>query len=57
MSAEQNIDTVKAMYDAFGRGDVDAVLECCTDDVDWATDAAIEVAPWYGITQGKAEEG
>lgn len=55
MSAEQNIATVKAMYEAFGRGDVDAVLECCTDDVDWATDAAIEIAPWYGIKHGKAE--
>jgi hypothetical protein len=35
VSAELNIETVKAMYEAFGRGDVAAVLEQCTDDVDW----------------------
>jgi ketosteroid isomerase-like protein len=55
MSAEQNIETVKAIYEAFGRGDVDAILERCTDDVDWASDAAIEVAPWHGVKHGKAE--
>ena len=48
LGAEQNIETVKAMYDAFGRGDVQAILERVTDDVDWSTDAAIESAPWYG---------
>src|SRR5206468_5965167 len=55
VSAEQNIETVKAMYEAFGRGDVDAILERCTDDVDWAAEAAIEVAPWHGVKRGKAE--
>lgn len=55
MGAEQNIETVKAIYEAFGRGDVDAVLEQCTDDVDWATDAAVAVAPWHGVKHGKAE--
>jgi uncharacterized protein len=55
MSAEQNIETVKAMYEAFGRGDVNAILERCTDDVDWASDAAIPVAPWQGVKHGKAE--
>lgn len=46
MGAEQSIETVKAMYEAFGRGDVEAILERVTDDVDWSTDAAIESAPW-----------
>lgn len=55
MGAEQNVETIKAMYEAFGRGDVDAVLELVTDDVDWSTDAAIESAPWYGQRNGKAE--
>ena len=54
MGAEQNIETIKAMYTAFGRGDVDAILERVTDDVDWSTDAAIESAPWYGHKHGKA---
>ena len=55
MGAEQNVATVKTMYEAFGRGDVEAILACVTDDVDWATDAAIPSAPWYGPKRGKAE--
>ncbi len=55
MGAEQNIKTVKAIYDSFALGHVDAILEQCTDDVDWATDSAIEVAPWHGVKHGKAE--
>ncbi len=54
MGAERNIETIKAMYDAFGRGDVEAILELVTDDVDWSTDAAIASAPWYGPKHGKA---
>jgi ketosteroid isomerase-like protein len=53
MSAEQNIQTIKEMYEALGRGDVEAILERVTDDVDWSTDAAIESAPWYGPRHGK----
>ena len=53
MGAEQNIATIKAMYDALGRGDINAILERVTDDVDWSTDAAIESAPWYGPRHGK----
>jgi ketosteroid isomerase-like protein len=54
MGAEQKVETIKTMYGAFGRGDVDAILELVTDDVDWSTDAAIESAPWYGPKHGKA---
>jgi ketosteroid isomerase-like protein len=53
MGAQQNAETVKAMYEAFGRGDVDAILDRLTDDVDWSTDAAITSAPWYGPRLGK----
>lgn len=53
MGTGQNIETIKAMYEAFGRGDVEAILDLVTDDVDWSTDAAIESAPWYGPKRGK----
>jgi len=56
-TAQQNLETIKAMYTAFGGGDVDAILELVTDDVDWSTDAAIESAPWYGPRRGKAAVG
>ena len=53
MSAEQNIETARQMYEAFGRGDVQAILDRVTNDVDWSTDAAIASAPWYGSRHGK----
>ena len=53
MSAEQNIQTTKEMYEALGRGDIEVILERVTDDVDWSTDAAIKSAPWYGPRHGK----
>lgn len=55
IDVQQNIDTVRTMYEAFGRGDVDTILECVTDDVDWSTDAAVASAPWYGPRHGKDE--
>ena len=45
VSAGQNIETARQMYQAFGRGDVRAILNLVTDDVDWAADAAIASAP------------
>ena len=53
MSAGQNIETARQMYEAFGRGDVQDILDRVTDDVDWSTDAAIPSAPWYGPRHGK----
>ena len=53
MSADANIKTVAAAYEAFGRGDVAAILDTVTDDVDWAAEAAAPTAPWYGVRRGK----
>ena len=53
MSADANIKTVLAAYEAFGRGDVGAILDAVTDDVDWAAEAAAPTAPWYGVRRGK----
>jgi uncharacterized protein len=54
MSADANIKAVEAAYEAFGRGDVAAILDMVTDDVDWAAEAASPTAPWYGVRHGKA---
>ena len=53
MSSDVNIKTIQQVYDAFGRGDVAAILEVVHDDVDWASEAASRVAPWYGVRRGK----
>ena len=53
MSGKQNIETIKAVYAAFGRGDVGAIIDAVTDDVDWASDTSSDAAPWYGVRKGK----
>ena len=52
MSESQNIQTVKSVYEAFGRGDVDAIIAAVSDDVDWGSDTASDAAPWYGSRRG-----
>jgi uncharacterized protein len=53
MSADANIKTIMGVYEAFGRGDVAAILETVADDVDWAAEADPAVAPWHGVRHGK----
>ena len=52
-----NIDTVKAMYEAFGRGDVPSILEKMSDDVrweEWADNTAQKRGvPWLKPRRGK----
>jgi hypothetical protein len=54
MSQQDNLGIVREVYDAVGRGDVAAILDRVTDDVDWAAEAASSAAPWYGPRAGKA---
>ena len=53
MGADENIKTIQTIYEAFGRGDVQAVLDRLTDDVNWATETSSTVAPWYGVRHGQ----
>ena len=53
MSADANIKTIAEVYQAFGRGDVAAILDAVTDDVDWAAEAGSSAAPWYGVRRGR----
>ena len=53
LTSTDNISTVKAMYEALGRGEPEAIVDAVTDDVDWSTDAALPGAPWYGPRSGK----
>ncbi len=57
MSADDNMKTIVAIYEAFGRGDVGAILDALTDDIDWAADTSSTAAPWYGVRRGKQEVG
>jgi uncharacterized protein len=53
MSADANIKIITEVYGAFGRGDIAAILDAVTDDVDWAAEAASSAAPWYGVRHGR----
>ena len=53
MSADVKIKTIEEVYQAFGRGDVAAILDAVTDDVDWAAETTSTAAPWYGVRHGK----
>jgi len=57
VGAEDNIKTITAVYEAFGRGDVATILEALSDDVDWAAEADSTAAPWYGVRHGKDAVG
>ena len=34
MSAADNVQTMKNIYEAFNRGDIDAILASCAEDVE-----------------------
>jgi ketosteroid isomerase-like protein len=55
VGADENTKTIQRVYEAFGRGDIQTVLDAVTDDVDWASEASSTGAPWYGIRHGKAD--
>ncbi len=49
-----NLDTVKEIYAAFGRGDVPAIIDKLADDVEWETQTSVEGVPWLEPRRGKA---
>ena len=55
MSADDKIKIIMQVYEAFGRGDVGAILDAVSDDVDWAAETTSDAAPWYGVRHGKDE--
>ncbi|GAA0007206.1 hypothetical protein BRDID11002_72120 [Bradyrhizobium diazoefficiens] len=50
-----NRQRVVHLLDAFARGDIEAALSCCTDDVDFLTHAPIDILPHMVPRHGKAE--
>ena len=55
MSTDDNVKTIRSLYDAFQRGDLPAILDALTDDVDWAADPQSTEVPWWGERHGKDE--
>jgi ketosteroid isomerase-like protein len=49
-----NAGTVKAIYEAFGRGDVPTIMEKLDDAVEWETAVPVSGVPWLQARRGKA---
>lgn len=48
-----NVETVRAIYAAFGRGDVGFILDQTTDDVEWDEGIRPTDLPWLRPGKGK----
>ena len=57
MTQSATEEVVHRWYDALDKGDVEAALNCFTDDVDWdnisATPGISDVIPWLGRFRGR----
>jgi uncharacterized protein len=47
-----NSDFVRALYAAFGRGDLKVILENCAPDIEWASNGTAGDIPWGGARKG-----
>jgi len=54
MSEQQNLDVVRRGYDAFGRGDLDALLSTFDDDIEWTSPGPKEL-PTSGTRRGREQ--
>ncbi len=48
-----NAETVQAIYEAFGRGDVTTILDRLDDAVEWETTVPVPDVPWLQARRGK----
>lgn len=54
MSEQENVELAKQGYSAFSRGDISALLEMCSEDVEWVY-PPIDGAPYAGGRRGRNE--
>ncbi|HEU0004489.1 MAG TPA: nuclear transport factor 2 family protein, partial [Terriglobia bacterium] len=55
MTEEENVRTIQEAYASFQRGDVQAVLNVLTDDVEWVTPGPTGILPLAGHRRGRDE--
>ena len=53
-STVSNAETARAIYEAFGRGDVATILDKLDDAVEWETTVPVSDVPWLQARRGKA---
>lgn len=52
---DQKIETIQTIYEAFGTGDVAAILDRLADDLDFGSEVDSKIAPWHGLRRTKPE--
>ena len=50
-----NIDLIKSLYAAFGRGEIETIIGALTPDVDWVVTGRREDYPVFGSWNGQSE--
>lgn len=53
MSEQDNIQLVKDSYDAFGRGDLEGLLNNLAENVEWITPGPADLMPTAGTRRGR----
>jgi ketosteroid isomerase-like protein len=48
----KNVDTLKDMYAAFGRGDIPAIIDKLDDNIDWDQEIPSGGVPWLEPRKG-----
>ena len=50
----EHVNTVKRLYEAFGRGDIATILANVSDQTEWGFNVAKSDVPWHATFKGKA---
>jgi ketosteroid isomerase-like protein len=49
-----DVDTVKQLYEAFGKGDIPAIIDRLDENVAWDAQTDVPSVPWRSPCRGKA---
>ncbi|MET3244311.1 ketosteroid isomerase-like protein [Burkholderia sp. OAS925] len=55
MSEQSNVQLVQQAYAAFGRADIDGVLQTLSENVDWFIPGPTDIIPFVGRRHGPQE--
>lgn len=50
----EHVNTIKRMYEAFGRGDMGTILANVSEQTEWDFNVAQSDVPWHAPVKGKA---
>ena len=57
MAEQENTEIVKGIYEAFGRGDIPAILNSLADNIEWIVSGHEDGIPYAGTYRGREAVG